>query len=63
MPPPAPSLDHLGMLAGTVDDAALLVSAFAAPPEPHPGGGAVLGAARLVERLVPRPPFPCDAGS
>ncbi|MEU8796461.1 amidase [Spirillospora sp. NPDC048819] len=37
--PLAPSLDHLGVLAGTVDDAALLMSAFAAPATP-PGDAA-----------------------
>ena len=35
--PLAPSLDHLGVLAATVDDAALLMSAFTAPAEPVRG--------------------------
>lgn len=35
--PLAPSLDHLGVLAGTVDDAALLMSALAGPDAPATG--------------------------
>ena len=35
--PLAPSLDHLGVLAGTVDDAALLMSALADPVAPPAG--------------------------